>query len=151
MFGSHSVFGDSVCCDSEADCFGREAPNAWCHDLPEIWSDPVCEYVNYVGHIPDCVDHAVLDDVDGYPEETFPSEPVCIITDDMTYQWKIETVNGTIYDCDDVCDNLPDYFDYEELRGFDGLVECVMIPASPMSLVERLSYPTALHRFRLPG
>ena len=34
-----------------------------------------------------------------------------------------------MYDYDDVCDNLPDYFDYDEpydceLCGFNGLVEC---------------------------
>ena len=36
---SRLVFGDSVCCDSEADCFGCEAPNAWFHDMPKIWGD----------------------------------------------------------------------------------------------------------------
>ena len=142
---SCSVFGDSVCCDSEADCFVCEAPNAWCHDMPEIWGNSVSEYVNYVGHIPDCVDHAIPDDVDGYPEGMLPSEAVCVVTDDMTYQEKIEALSGTIYDYDDVCDNLPDYFDYddpydcEELCGFDGSVECVMIPVNQM--VVRLSYP----------
>ena len=67
----------------------------------------------YVDHGPDCVDLAVPDDIDGYPEGTFSSEPVCVITDYMTYQEKIEALNGTMYDYDDVCDNLPDYFDYE--------------------------------------
>ena len=43
--GSRSVFGDSVSCDSEADYFGCEAPNAWCHDIPEIRGDSVCEYL----------------------------------------------------------------------------------------------------------
>ena len=47
----------------------------------------------------------------------------------MTYQEKIEILSGTMYDHDDYCDNLPNYFDYdepydwEELHGFDGPVE----------------------------
>ena len=60
------------------------------------------------------MDCAVTDDVDGYPEGTLPSEPICVITDDMTDEEKIEALNGTIYDYDAVCDNLPDYFDYDE-------------------------------------
>ena len=126
---SRSVFGDSVCCDSEVDYFVCEVPNAWCHDMPEIRGDSVYEYVNYVGHSPDCVDRTVLDDVDGYPEGMLHSELVCIVTDDMPYQGKIEALSGTIYDYDDVCDNLPDYdepYDCEELCGFDGSVECGM-------------------------
>ena len=81
---------------------------------------------------PDCVDYAVPDDIDGYPERMLPSEPICVITDDMSYQQKIEALNGTIYDYDTVCDSLPDYVDYdepydcEELCGLDGSVECEM-------------------------
>ena len=101
---SHLVFGDYVCCDSEADRFVCEAPNAWCNNMPVIRGNSVCEYVNYVGHNPDWVDCAVPDDVDGYPEGTLPSEPICVITDDMTYQEKIEALNGTIYDYDAVCE-----------------------------------------------
>ena len=47
----------------------------------------------------------------------------------MTYQEKIEALHGTIYDYDDVCDNRPSYFDYddpydyEELYGWDDPVE----------------------------
>ena len=82
--------------------------------MPVIRGDSVCEYFNYVGHNPDWVDCAVPDDVDGYPQGTLPSEPICVITNDMTYQEKIEVLNGTIYDYDAVCDNLPDYFDYDE-------------------------------------
>ena len=47
----------------------------------------------------------------------------------MTYQEKIEALNGTIYDYDSVCDNQPDYFDpydCEEWCGFDGSVEWEM-------------------------
>ena len=126
------VFGDSVCCDSEVDCFICEAPNACCHDMPVIRSNSVCEYVNYVGHNPEWIDCAVPDHADGYPEGTLPSEPICVITDDMTYQEKIEALNGTKYDYDAVCDNLLDYFDYdepydcEELCGFDGSVKWEM-------------------------
>ena len=71
----------------------------------------------------------VLEGGDDYPVETLSSEPLCMITDDMTYQEKIEALSGTIYDYDDVCDNRLDYFDYddsyddEELYGYDGLVE----------------------------
>ena len=47
----------------------------------------------------------------------------------MTYQERIEALRSTLYDYDDVCDNRPDYFDYDEpyasgeLYGFDGLGE----------------------------
>ena len=64
-----------------------------------------------------------------YLVRTLSTEPLCVITDDMTYQEKIEALNGTIYDYDDVCDDQPDYFDYddpyhyEELYGCDGPVE----------------------------
>ena len=52
-----------------------------------------------------------------------------MITDNITYQEKIEALSGTTYDYDDVCDNRPDYFDYddpyddEEWYGCDGMVE----------------------------
>ena len=44
------------------------------------------------------------------------------------YQERIEAISGTIYDYDDVCDNRPDYFDFDdpydyELYGCDGPVE----------------------------
>ena len=70
-----------------------------------------------------------------------PSEPLYVVTDDMTYQEQIEALSGTMYDYDDVCDNRPDYFDYdypydcEELHGCDGPVECVVILTDWMSLV----------------
>ena len=70
-----------------------------------------------MGHSPDCVDRAVPDDVDVYPEGTLPSEP--IFTDDMTYQEKIEALNGTMYDYDDVCDNSPDYYRYNLFQIFE--------------------------------
>ena len=59
----------------------------------------------------------------------FSSDPSCVDTDGMTYQEKIEILSGTMYDYDDYCDKLPDYFyydepyDWEELHGFDGPVE----------------------------
>ena len=52
-----------------------------------------------------------------------------VITDDMTYQERIEALSGTIYDYDDVNDNQPGYFDYddpcnyEKLCGWDDPVE----------------------------
>ena len=45
---------------------------------------------------------------------TLSSEPLCVITDDMTYKKRIEALSGTIYDYDDVNDNRPGYFDYYE-------------------------------------
>ena len=42
---------------------------------------------------------------------TLSSEPLCVITDDITYREKIEALSGTIYDYDDVNDNRPGYFD----------------------------------------
>ena len=53
----------------------------------------------------------------------------CVITDDMTYQEKVEALSGTIYDYDDVNDNRPGYFDYDDPRdyeewcGWDDLVD----------------------------
>ena len=38
------------------------------------------------------------------PVGTLPSESLCVVTDDMTYQERIEALSGTIYDHDDVCD-----------------------------------------------
>ena len=60
------------------------------------------------------------------------SEPLCNITDDMTYQENIETLSGAIYDYGDVMDNQPSYFDdpcyydpcdYEEWDTWDDLGE----------------------------
>ena len=64
--------------------------------MPVIRGDSVCEYVNYMGHNPDWVDCALPDYVDGYLEGTPPYELICVITDYMTYQEKIEALNGTI-------------------------------------------------------
>ena len=50
----------------------------------------------------------------------------CVITDEMTYQEKIETLHGALCDYRDVCDNQPDCFAYDdthacgELYGFGG-------------------------------
>ena len=92
---------------SEEDCCSCEPPNVWCLEMPEVQSDSGCEYVDYVGCSPDCVDCMVLEGVDGCPVGTVPSEPLCVITEDMTYQEKIEALSGTIYDSDDVSDNRP--------------------------------------------
>ena len=100
-----SVFGDSVYRESEVDCCGCASPNTWCQEMRDVRDDSVCEYVNYVGCEPDCVDQTVPEGGDDYPVGTLPSEPLCVITDDMTYQEKIEALSGTIYDYDDVCDN----------------------------------------------
>ena len=56
---------------------------------------------------PDCVDRAVPEGGDEYPLRTLLSEPLCVITDDMTYQEKIDALSGTIYHYDDVNDNTP--------------------------------------------
>ena len=50
---------------------------------------------------------------DDYPVGMLSSEPLCV-TDDMTYQEKIEAVSGTIYDYDDVNDNQPGYYDCDD-------------------------------------
>ena len=63
---------------------------------------------------------------DDYTEGTFPFEFSCVITDEMTYQKKMEALLGALCVCDDVCYNRPDYFDCDdsyacgELYGFDG-------------------------------
>ena len=118
----YSVFSDSVYRDGEVDCYGCVSPNAWFQGMRDF---SVCD----IGCDPDCVDRTVPEGSDDYPVGMLPSEPLCVITDDMTYQEKIEAQSGTIYDYDDVSDNRPDYFDYddrhdyEELYGFSGLVE----------------------------
>ena len=115
----HSVFGGSVYCDSEEDCSDCASPNAWCQELPEIRDDSVCEYITYVVCDLDCVDRTVPEGGDDYPDGTLSSEPLCVITDDMTYQEKIEALSGTIYDYDDVSDNRPVYFDYDDPRDYE--------------------------------
>ena len=47
------------------------------------------------------------------------SEPLCVITNDVTYQEKIEALSGTIYDYDDVNDTEPGYFDYDDPRDYE--------------------------------
>ena len=124
-----SVFDGSVYCDSEMDCSDCASPDAWCRKMPEIRDDLVCQYVNYVGCDPDCVDRTVPEGGDDCPFGTLSSEPLCVITDDMTYQEKIEALSATIYDYDDVNDNRPGYFDcndpcdYEEWCSWDDPVE----------------------------
>ena len=103
----YSVFGCLVYCDSEVDCSDCASPNAWCKGMPGIHDDSVCEYINYVGCDPHCVDRTVPEGGDDYPVGTLSSEPLCAIADDMTYQEKIEALRGIIYDYDDVSDNRP--------------------------------------------
>ena len=55
----HSVFGGLVYGDSEMDCGDCVLPNVWCQGMPAIRDDSVCEYINYVGCDPDCVDRTV--------------------------------------------------------------------------------------------
>ena len=79
-----SVYGDSVYRDSEVDCCGCTSPNAWCQGMRDVRDDSVSEYVNYVGCYPNCVVRTVPEGVDDYLVGTLPSEPLCVITDDMT-------------------------------------------------------------------
>ena len=50
---------------------------------------------------------------------TFLSDPVSVVTDGMTFQEKWDVLSGSVYDCDDHCDNRLAYFDYDELGDFD--------------------------------
>ena len=47
-----------------------------------------------MGYNPDCVDRDMLDDGDGCPKGMLPSVPVCVVTNDMTYQEKIDAPSG---------------------------------------------------------
>ena len=76
---NRSVFNGSVYCDSEMDCGDCTSPNAWCQEMSEICDDSNCQYT-------DCVDGTVLEGGDDYLVGTLLFEPLCIITDDMTYQ-----------------------------------------------------------------
>ena len=86
-----SVFDGSVYCDSEMDCGDCASPDAWCQEMPEIRDNSVCQYVNCVGSDPDFVDRTVPEGGDDCPVEL-----LCVITDDMTYQERIEALSGTI-------------------------------------------------------
>ena len=122
------------------------SPDAWCQEMPEICDNSNCQYINYVGCDPDCADRTVLEGGDYYPVGTLSSEPLCIITDDMTYQKKIEILSGTIYDYDD---NQPGYFDYDDPYDYEdrgawddpGKVECLVIPTDRMLLIAGLFIP----------
>ena len=74
---------------------------------PDLLADPGGE-TDPDQTAPDYVNRVTQFDFDHYTEGTFPSELSCVITDEMTYQEKIEALNVTMYDYDDVCDNLPD-------------------------------------------
>ena len=82
--------------------------------MPQIQNDTDCQYVNYVSCDPVGMDYAVPADGHTCSFETSLSEPLCAITDDMTYQEKIEALSGIIYDYDDVIENQPGYFDYDD-------------------------------------
>ena len=60
------------------DCCDCASPNAWCHEMHEGCDDSTCEYVNYVGCDPDCVDRTVLEGGDDYPVGTLSSEPLYV-------------------------------------------------------------------------
>ena len=64
----------------------------WCQHMPQIQNDTDCQYVNYVSCDPVGMDYAVPADGHTCSFETSLSEPLCAITDDMTYQEKIEVV-----------------------------------------------------------
>ena len=57
---SRSVFDGSVSYDSEMDCGDCASADAWCQEMPEISNDLNCQYINYVGCDPDCVDRFVI-------------------------------------------------------------------------------------------
>ena len=86
-------------------CGDYVSPGVWCQEMPQIRNDSNYQYVNYVSCDPVGMDYAVP--ADGYTcsFETLLSEPLYAITDDMTYQEKIEALSGTIYDYDDVIEN----------------------------------------------
>ena len=65
------------------------------------------------------MDQSVPKDNDGNLFRTLLAEPLCVVSDDMIYQEKIEALSGTIYDYDDVIDNTPDYFDYDDPRDYE--------------------------------
>ena len=90
---NRSVSNGSVYGDSEMDCGDCASPIAWCQEMPEICDNSNCQYINFVGCDPHCVDRTVLE---GGEKE------------------KIEAMSGTIYDYDDVIDNQPGYFDYDD-------------------------------------
>ena len=82
--------------------------DAWCREMPEIRDDSVCHLLTMWAVTrtvwTELYRRAVMIN---YPVGTLSSEPLCVITDGMTYQEKIEALSGTIYDYDDVNDNQP--------------------------------------------
>ena len=62
--------------------------------MPENRDDSVYEYVNCVGCGPGCGDRTVPGD--DCLVTLLLSELLCVITEDMTYQEKIEALSGTI-------------------------------------------------------
>ena len=87
--------------------------------MSQIQNDLDYQHVDYMSCDPVSMDYAVPADGHTCSFEMLLSEPLCAITDDMTYQEKIETLIGTIYDYDDVIDNQPGYFDYDDPRDYE--------------------------------
>ena len=95
------------------------SPDVSCQEMPQIQNDLDYQYVNCVSCDPVGMDYAVLAESYTCSFETLLSEPLCTITDDMTYQEKIEALSGTVYDYDEVIDNQPGYFDYDDPRDYE--------------------------------
>ena len=81
-----------------------------------LGDDSIYEHVNYVGCGPDGDEPLVPEDNDDCPIKLLLSEPLCEITEDMTYQEKLGALSGTIYDYDDVNDKRQEYLEYEYQR-----------------------------------
>ena len=66
-------------------CGDNVSPGVWYQEMPQLQNYSDYQYVNYVSCDPVGMDYAVP--ADGYTcsFETLLSEPLCAITDDMTY------------------------------------------------------------------
>ena len=80
-----SVFDDPEYGDGEMTCGDNVLPGVWYQEMPQLQNYSDYQYVNYVSCDPVGMDYAVP--ADGYTcsFETLLSEPLCAITDDMTY------------------------------------------------------------------
>ena len=114
MFGIYSVVDGSVSGDSQMGCDDCVLAET-CQQGSEFATSRVGSVLP-IACDPDCVDQSVPKDNDGNPFRTMTllAEPFWVVTDDMTYQERIEALSGTIYDYDDVLDNTLDYFDYDD-------------------------------------
>ena len=111
----------SVSGDCQMGCGDCVSATTWCQGTLGVCDKSGWQCVAYVSYDPDCGDHPVTKDDDGNPFRTMTvlAEPFCVVTDYMTYQERIEALSGTIYDYDDVLDNTPDYFDYDDHRDYE--------------------------------